>query len=270
MSKFIPALFIATLILSLESCFDPPVYPEVPEISFKGIRFVETEGQDSLIISFDFQDGDGDIGLDNEDVYPPFHSYNVVVDSNARFVLNESLGEQIIVDSSIRFVEYGDVGNSSPYYLISTFGTLVDVYSEDDFLLPSYSCKDYIFVSDLDGDTIGTDKSDTILIEPNIFINNIVVKFLRKRNGMLEDVTEAFSPDGCTPPFNSRIPIFDEDNLGRPLKGTIHYPMISSGFISQFLNDSILVEFYIYDRALNQSNIVTSPAFTLPGLLGIN
>lgn len=270
MRKISIAIVVSLLVLSLESCFDPPVYPEVPEINYKGVRFVQTDGQDSLILSFDFQDGDGDIGLGNGDFYPPYHTYNVIVDSTARFVYNESIDEQIIEEASIRFVEFGDSGDKFPYYLISNYGTLVKVYSESEIDLPPYSCKDYTFVTDLEGDTLGADKADTILIEPNEFINNIAIKFFRKRNGQLQDITSSFSPDGCTPPFNTRIPIFDEDNLGRPLRGTIHYPMISSGFISQFLNDSIQIEFYIYDRALNKSNVVLAPAFTLPGLLGIN
>lgn len=270
MRKASTAILFSLLILSLESCFEPPVYPDVPVIAYRNIEFVETDGQDSLILSFDFQDGDGDIGLLNEDAFRPYHPYNVVVDSSATFVYNASLDADIIEERSIRFVEFGEEGDRSPYYLVSLQGTLEGIYSEEDLELPAYSCADYIFVTDLEGDTIGADKADTILIQPNEYLNNIVIKFLRKRNGDLEDITSAFSPDGCTPPFNSRIPIFDTDNLGRPLRGTIEYPMISSGFISQFLNDSILIEFYIYDRALNQSNVVVSPAFTLPGLLGIN
>lgn len=270
MRKISVAILFVSLILSLQSCFDPPVYPDVPEISFKNIRFVETEGQDSLILSFDFQDGDGDIGLRQTDVEPPFHSFNFVVDSTARFTTNPNIGLDLIDPETVSFVEFGTEGDRSPYYLVSNFGTLEGIYSEDDLILPPYSCADYTFVSDLDNDTTGTDKADTILIQANPFLNNISVKFLRKRNGNLEDITESFAPDACSPPFNSRIPIFDEDNLGRPLRGSIDYPMISSGFISQFLNDSILIEFYIYDRALNKSNVVVSPGFTLPGLLGIN
>ncbi len=270
MNKFSAAVLFSFSLLALESCFDPPVYPNIPEISFKNIRFVETEGQDSLILSFDFQDGDGDIGLGQTDVAPPFHSFNYVVDSTARFFTDPNIGLDFIDPETIRVVEFGDDGNKSPYYLISDYLTFEGIYSEDDLVLPSYSCADYTFVPDLDNDTTGADKADTILIQANEFLSNIFVKFLRKRNGNLEDITASFAPDACSPPFNSRIPIFDQDNLGRPLRGSIDYPMISSGFISQFLNDSILIEFYIYDRALNKSNVVVSPGFTLPGLLGIN
>jgi hypothetical protein len=270
MNKFIIVVILSASILSLSSCFDPPVYPEVPEISYKGIRFVEVDGQDSLILSFDFQDGDGDIGLTDSDVVPPYHPFNYIVDSSAQFQYDPQTGLDFIIPSTARVVEYGMEGTESPYYLVSIYDTYAGVYSETDFDLPSYSCRDYYFVSDLDGDTLGSDKTDTILIQTNEYANNIIVKFLRKRNGQLEDITESLqAADQCTPPFNSRIPVFNDDNIGRPLRGTIHYPMLSSGFISQFLNDSILIEFYIYDQALNQSNVVTTPAFTLPDLLGI-
>jgi hypothetical protein len=270
MSKFIKVVFVSLLVLSLESCFDPPVYPDIPEISYKGIRFVQEEGQDSLILSFDFQDGDGDVGLSDYDVVPPYHPFNYIVDAEAKFYYDPNTGLEKIDPATANLVEYGLEATNGPYYLVSLYDTYAGVYSETDFQLPPYSCRDYYFVSDLDGDTLGSDKTDTILIQTNEFANNIIVKFLRKRNGQLEDITESLqAADQCTPPFNSRIPVFNDDNIGRPLRGTIHYPMLSSGFISQFLNDSILIEFYIYDQALNKSNVVTTPAFTLPDLLGI-
>jgi hypothetical protein len=270
MSKYISAFVAASLLLSLGSCFDPPIYPLAPQVSFDGIRFVQIEGQDSLVLSFDFRDGDGDIGLSDDDNTPPFHRVNLILDSTATFVFNEQVGGFVVEDVSTGFVEFGDEGNKNPYYLVSNFGTLVGVYSEDPIVLPDFGCRDYIPVTDVEGDTTGADKQDTLLIEPNEFLNNINITFLRQRNGQLEDITGAFAPDACSDPFDSRIPIFDTDNLGRPLDGTINYPMLSSGFISNFLNDSIIIEFYIYDRALNRSNIERTQPFTLPGLLGIN
>jgi hypothetical protein len=270
MNKYFTLIIVAITILSLEGCFDPPEYPIVPEISFADVRYVEVEGQDSLILTFNFRDGDGDFGIYNDEVEPPFHRFNYILDSSARFTYDNVIGEDVVIDATVRFVEYGDVGLGFPYYEVSNYGTLVGTYSDERILLPNYSVCDYLAVPDLEGDTSSQDVEDTLLIAQNPYLNNLDIKFLRKRKGQLEDITDLLGSESCSPPFNTRIPVFDDDNIGRPLNGSVSYPMLSSGFKSTFLVDSIIIEFFIYDRALHKSNVVRSPAFTLPGLLGIN
>jgi len=59
--------------LGWTSCISPPDnYPSVPEIEFSTIEYVQTSGQDSLNISVDFKDAEGDLGLSATDVNPPF------------------------------------------------------------------------------------------------------------------------------------------------------------------------------------------------------
>lgn len=56
------------------SCISPPDnFPSVPKISFKSMEYAPTSGSDSLIISLDFQDAEGDLGLSATDDDPPFH-----------------------------------------------------------------------------------------------------------------------------------------------------------------------------------------------------
>ncbi|MDH5610600.1 MAG: hypothetical protein OEY56_14065 [Cyclobacteriaceae bacterium] len=271
-SKYIEAILSIASLLLLGGCFELPEFPVTPEISFHSVRFVETDafGPDTLVLSFNFTDGDGDIGLDADEIYPPYHRFNYIVDSTVEFVYNRDYDLYFVKDTTGNFVQYNREGTAAPYYSISEYGSLVGTYSEGPIDLPAYNCKNYIEVPDVDGNDIGADTQDTILIEPNIFQNNIVLAFYRKRNGQMEDITYLFSADPCQDSFNSRIPIFDENNIGRPLKGVIHYAIQSYGFKSVFLNDSIFIDFYIYDRALHQSNVVRSKGFTLPGLLGIN
>ena len=62
-------------------CYDAPYFPEEPAISFNQIEFVEVDGAaDSLILTFNFEDGDGDLGLAIDEVYPPYHIFNYVVE----------------------------------------------------------------------------------------------------------------------------------------------------------------------------------------------
>lgn len=66
--------FMLLAALGWTSCISPPEnYPSVPEIEFSTIEFVQTSSQDSLMISVDFKDAEGDLGLSATDVDPPFH-----------------------------------------------------------------------------------------------------------------------------------------------------------------------------------------------------
>jgi len=60
--------------LGWTSCISPPDnFPSVPEIKFSTIEYVQTGSQDSLMISVDFKDAEGDLGLSATDVNPPFN-----------------------------------------------------------------------------------------------------------------------------------------------------------------------------------------------------
>lgn len=56
------------------SCISPPEnFPSIPEIKFSTIEYVRTSSQDSLIVSVDFKDAEGDLGLSPTDINPPFN-----------------------------------------------------------------------------------------------------------------------------------------------------------------------------------------------------
>ncbi len=58
---------------SLLSC-DMPDYPPEPRIEFQGYeRYTVTTGDSALVLVFSFEDGDGDLGLDPQDTFPPFN-----------------------------------------------------------------------------------------------------------------------------------------------------------------------------------------------------
>ena len=44
--------------------------------------------QDSLILTINFTDGNGDLGLSNEEIYFPYHPYNAIIDENLNWVKN--------------------------------------------------------------------------------------------------------------------------------------------------------------------------------------
>src|SRR4051812_18188661 len=70
--KIIKGLWILVVTIVLGSCFDPPEFPNVPQIEFQRVEFLRGQGRDSLVVYITFKDGDGDLGLDPED--PKYNS----------------------------------------------------------------------------------------------------------------------------------------------------------------------------------------------------
>ncbi len=69
------SLFVLFLLLAgFTSCLKRNDFPDEPQIEFKDfIKYQNTQGKDSIGILFlKFTDGDGDIGLDQQDTFPPF------------------------------------------------------------------------------------------------------------------------------------------------------------------------------------------------------
>ncbi len=85
---------------AFSSCFDPPVFPNTPEIEFESIEFKEFGGfsdPDSLILKINFKDGDGDLGIGKinttngdviDNIDDPFHDSNFYL-SNGGTSLND-------------------------------------------------------------------------------------------------------------------------------------------------------------------------------------
>jgi hypothetical protein len=248
-----PLLQILLLVLLLVqlACFEPPVFPDEPVISYNNITYTDVEGgSDSLILTFNFEDGNGDIGLNPDDVYPPFHSFNYIVHN----------------PDDWQFVRYGETEFVLPMGSFSNVG--IEYMGEYPFEgdLPLFGCEDYRIETDLFADSSATDRTDTLLIEKNRYNKNMYVDFYRKVRGEYFLINNDFSQGSCIEFFNSRIPVFDEENMGRTLSGTISFAMLSQGFKTTFRNDSIKLSFFIYDRGLNKSNVASTPDFVLSAI----
>lgn len=102
---------------------------------------------------------------------------------------------------------------------------------------------------------------DTVWVQQNLDHNNIFVKFFIKRNGVFTEFRWQDPPYFTT--FNGRFPRIFNSNEGQAVEGIIEYAMLSFGWQSIFRNDTIRIDVQIQDRALNKSNIVSSPEVTL-------
>ncbi|WP_324671189.1 hypothetical protein [Hymenobacter sp. GOD-10R] len=91
--------------LAVSSCIATPDYPDTPEISFKSItqqRFKTDDGTfDSVKVTISFRDGDGDLGLSNDDTNPPYQQKNLDGTLN-RFYNNYFFQAQVLRNGEYR------------------------------------------------------------------------------------------------------------------------------------------------------------------------
>ncbi|XOV93681.1 MAG: hypothetical protein ACFHWX_03020 [Bacteroidota bacterium] len=246
MRKLIKYILILIIIPTLFSCYREENISEVPYIEFRNLSYIPGPSYDSLVLSFYFEDGNGDVGLFSEETFPPYHPFDFVIDSEDSIVTLNS-------------------DSKPPFRLITPGSGQEQFYSETDNRAP-YNCEDYAIIAL--GQT--SDAVDTFFIKKNEYHYNLHLTFLRKINGVYTEVNleTAFGTSNCTISFDGRIPVFDEETLKakRPVRGTITYPMTSGGFPFIFGNDEFKIEFYIYDFELNKSNVTSTPDLTLLGI----
>lgn len=247
---------------------------------------------DSLILSIDFQDGDGDIGLSAVDAFPPYHDFDFVIDED-RFYVTFS-GE---FKTPFKRIEPVPAGNGN-------FQLTTTSYSNTDGRPSNFDCQFYVIDSfslgtglpifpfenlpdelvyrdtlrDDDGNIIRDSNGsprlftpvDTFFVAKNENNKNIIVDFFRKRAGEYEfiDWTRVFDPNGCGLDFNARFPEFAPDRDGKSLEGTIRYGMASEGFRLVLRTDTFKIQVRIKDRNFNTSNMVESPDLTLQSIGG--
>ena len=240
---------IALIIFSfLFSCIEDNNVSDIPSISYESLEFKKSDNnfnQDSLIITINFIDGDGNLGLSNDENNYPYHPYNA------------------IIDQEFNWITLGSNNVTPPLYIYEPNGVYY-LYSNEDNR-PSYNCEDYII------DTVNTtNKLDTFYIQKNENNKNIFIEFYKKENNefVLIDWKRIFDQEyGCGIDFNSRFPPLNISNSSQLLSGKLRYGMVSYGFEMILKNDIFKLKIHIKDRELNTSNIIETPEVTLEEIL---
>ena len=240
---------IALIIFSfLFSCIEDNNVSDIPSISYESLEFKKSDNsfnQDSLIITINFIDGDGNLGLSNDENNYPYHPYNAIIDHEFNWITLVS-------------------NNVTPRLYIYEPNGVYYLYSNEDNR-PSYNCEDYII------DTVNTtNKLDTFYIQKNENNKNIFIEFYKKENNefVLIDWKRIFDQEyGCGIDFNSRFPPLNISNSSQLLSGKLRYGMVSYGFEMILKNDIFKLKIHIKDRELNTSNIIETPEVTLEEIL---
>lgn len=210
---------------SLSSCLTPPTFPVTPEIGYQAVTFQKGETSlDGDTLALTITFQDGDGDLGLRPNVDVGEPYNSL------FYWLKGDGE---------LLQYSD-RHTPPFDTLPPYAF-------------PYYCTSYV-----------VDEADTFYVTQNEFHNNIFIKFFVKKNGVYDEfdwVTE-FDPI-CGESFNGRYPLLGTIGREKPLEGKLKYKMSSAGFELLFRQDTLKLEVYIYDRALNKSNIIETPDFVL-------
>lgn len=280
--KIINGLTIFCITIFVTSCFDPPEFPTVPQITFEKIEFYDNDNsvRDSLVVYINFKDGDGDLGLAEVQNDSPYHAVN--------YFLENGTGELIPLSTEVRYQNLPPVIKRHPGQngKLATLRTRKqpEYSSLPPYIRPFY-CTSYqldsIYVVEEDSAifdetfTIAkylTNESppvyvllDTFYYEVNPNYSNIEVDFFIKEG---ENFTEFdWVSELCGGPnqpglgFDQRFPVLSKTSTG--LDGTLRYAMGSIGMDILFSLKTLKLRVQIKDRALNLSNVVETPEFTL-------
>jgi hypothetical protein len=284
--------------LLLGSCFDPPEFPNEPQIVFDKLVFIETPDQpgspvvDSLILYINFKDGDGDLGLpsNGENISDPFHPLNYYMGTSfdskdtvsipttispnplLRFPL---LNVSAVNGKLITFDKRGKEGFTllppyeSPFNCTRyDIDTLIVEQADKDILDDSYNVYDTVRIKNDQNEIYEYYfVADTFYVQPNPNYSNIEIDFLVRNPDNPDEYIEfdwrtyTPFPNVCGQTFDQRFPVLSEGSA--PLDGTLTYSMESRGFRKIFGANVLRLRVQIKDRALHLSNSILTPPFTL-------
>lgn len=297
--KLIKGLGLLSFVaLGAGSCFDPPEFPVVPQIEYERIEFIDAQDPsefDSLNLYINFKDGDGDLGFteSGDDISEPYHSAFFYQENNGEveplstvsgFIGTDEYDLLLITDPSkgklvtfrthknptYSFLPGGDLctgSNSLKYYEYlngpvdpnnSADGRRMLIEANDRAALgPGVQLVDSFPRVDPDYYQI----RDTLYYTPNPNHYNIEVDFLVKDPSAPDGFREFdWREEYCTT-FDGRFPVFSDKQSS--IDGVLRYSMTSLGFTSVFSIKTLKLRVSIQDRALNRSNVIETPEFTL-------
>ncbi|RAV98601.1 hypothetical protein [Pseudochryseolinea flava] len=285
-------ILFASIVISISSCFDPPEFSTVPQISLNSITFTESlssEVQDSIVIDLSFRDGDGDLGLNDSDTVPPYQTYQAYVADNG--VIKPILVPKLFPTRTDLLVL--DFGNTTGRLVMSDLASHPQYTNVLPPFDPSSNCNRYMLIGsdrrlmkllvrmgDIDrvpdefhlkDTTIGPTSykllKGNLYFTRNKYVNNYHVRILEQvaTNKFEEIFLSSENNEICYSPFDGRFPVL-KDDTNSPLEGDLSYSLKSFGLLTVLSPRLFKFEISIVDRALNQSNVIETKVYTLDEL----
>jgi len=229
-------IFNSTIIIGfmtiLTACPTPPEFEDAPSIEYEDIGFSQTSdtsasgqplNQDVISVTITFEDGDGDLGLRNSEIEPPYHLFDIPLSQE---------NELIYFGSSPDLPPF----NFYDYYIASDSIIINNTLLVNDTILVRFNERHFNIYVDFYYQPPGS---------------NDFVQF------------EWESEPGFYQSFHGRFPILNTENYNRPLNGSLTYEMKSVGFQAIFRDYPMYLEVYILDRAGNKSNTIQTDPIRL-------
>jgi hypothetical protein len=294
-----PILLFTISAAVVSACVNEPEFSAVPSIKYEDVSFAETpEGDQALVVSFSFKDGDGDVGLDGrKDFEKPYHAINFFANDNGTlYPLSSSyrtftgyklaksgktpsgsfyelerpekqLGELITLQSRSEgfpslppYVDpYKCAANDESYLNRNGIPDTIYIYKDFRRLIKNKATIVDSLFQDGNSNEYWLAVVDYFYIQPNVGQYNFYVQFFVK-NDDESFVEYDFAEHGCET-YNGRFPILTDK--ARAIEGIVDYSMVGPGFLSTFGNKTLKLSITIYDRALNKSNTIETPEFRL-------
>lgn len=280
--RFIKAIVLFCFSVGIVSaCFEAPEMSVIPKISPLRPEFKQgatVADNDTLTLVFNFEDGDGNLGLRPdapEDFAVPFHS--------AVYYVADGLGDTTgVIPRKIGTYDVFDESNlpSFPGKLVTNrlrienpnYSYLPAYNTSDPLDCANYSKSQFAVLSTLgliDAtyniiDTLietsggqSTGRRYYLVEEPfyyksNPYHNNIEVRFYRFESGSY--VEYDFFERQCIS-YDGRFPVLKSTEPGPATQGIFRYFIARTSLVPFFASDSWRITVRIRDRALNQSNL---------------
>lgn len=226
------SLIIIGFMTILTACPTPPEFEDLPSIEYEDVNFsVITDtsasgqplNQDVISITVSFEDGDGDLGLRNSEIEPPYHLFDIPLNDERELIFFGS-------SSSLPPFNFYD------YYIPPDSITINNTLLVDDTILVRFNERHFNIYVDFYYQPPGS---------------NDFVQF------------EWETEPGFYQSFHGRFPILNTESYNRPLNGSLTYEMKSVGFQAIFRDYPMYLEVYILDRAGNRSNVIQTEVFQL-------
>jgi hypothetical protein len=247
--KWIKSLSIGLALMSIVgACLKQPEYSIVPEISLNDLYFkpgnIQNGISDTLVLKFDFKDGDGDLGIGAQDsssfdfFTPWYYAYNTTT-----FQVGYTNDKAASLPDGYKWINYQTKKN------VPQFDTL-----------PGINCKNWEQISGLTGVT------DTLYITQNEKAYNIAIKiFVKDVNQNYVPYYPGFSWPNCVNNlfWGTFKDLSSDRGKKSPIEGTFKYNIQSAALGLQFSLKTLKIQVYILDRAFHQSNVIEKKDFTL-------
>jgi hypothetical protein len=299
--KIVKGLAILVVLTSLfGSCFDPPEFPNQPDISFidgdirKNFQYY---APDSLVMHISFKDGDGDLGIDPSDpkfINDPYHyrhyflANNGNLDSVSTILENDSILVLQIpnpIPANVKLATirtrnntlYNDAWEGGPIPSIPP-SSHCDRYP---YQIAGKQTRNFVYVEAQDtavlesstanlrkisaGGTTYYAVEDTLLVKYNQNYYNLDAELYTYNPSHPKADEDGFAPYDwaklrCST-IDGRFPFLSDTE--KTLEGDLTYGVKTTG-LNDFLGQPIKFSIQITDRALNKSDLLkTRQPFTL-------